>query len=369
MKKTIFTLTIVSAVLAASLTGCGVKIAEITMPDMQVKAGQTDELAPSFSTGKDTASDKLQKAIDKLELVYTSADDSIASVDAEGVVTGVKAGETTVTIATEDGKLSATAKVVVVAVPESVEANDITLTVGQDPVKVEYTLLPNGVKADKVELSVKDEAIAKVEKDTIAPVATGETELTIKADDAQTTVKVTVNDAETQTEEDTATDKQEATASGSTSANSNKQNGTTQSSTSGNKQNSTTTSNNNASVATPAPTAKPVQNNSSNNNTAPAPTQAPAPQPTAAPAPQPTAAPAPQPTQAPQEIPRCGTCGLTLWDNGTGHGVCQFGGNHPTPAPEGSGVGMDDNAIIPGGGVWEGDGGNALPPDPLPDDF
>lgn len=282
---------VISAVLAATmmLTGCGVKIAEITIPDMQVKAGQTDELAPSFSTGKDTASDKLQKAIDKLELVYTSADDSIASVDAEGVVTGVKAGETTVTIATEDGKLSATAKVVVVAVPESVEANDITLTVGQDPVKVEYTLLPNGVKADKVELSVKDEAVAKVEKDTIAPVATGETELTIKADDAQTTVKVTVNDAETETEEDTAADKQEATASGSNSANSN-------------KQNSTTTSNNNASVATPAPTAKPVQNNS-NNNPAPAPTQAPAPQPTAAPAPQPTAVPAPQPTQAPAPAP------------------------------------------------------------------
>ena len=342
MKKTIFTLTIVSAVLAASLTGCGVKIAEITMPDMQVKAGQTDELAPSFSTGKDTASDKLQKAIDKLELVYTSADDSIASVDAEGVVTGVKAGETTVTIATEDGKLSATAKVVVVAVPESVEANDITLTVGQDPVKVEYNLLPNGVKADKVELSVKDEAIAKVEKDTIAPVATGETELTIKADDAQTTVKVTVNDAETETEEDTAADKQEATASGSTSTNSNKQNSTTQSSTSGNKQNSTTTSNNNASVATPAPTAKPVQNNS-NNNPAPAPTQAPAPQPTAAPAPQPTQAPAPapEPTQAPSnDLPII------------------------MPGEEWNG----ENAIIGGGGVWEGDGGNATPGfDEIPD--
>ena len=40
-------------------------------------------------------------------------------------------------------------------------------------------------------------------------------------------------------------------------------------------------------------------------------------------------------------------------------GNCLFGGNHPTPAPEGGAIGGNGNDTIPGGGTFDNDGGDA----------
>ncbi len=290
MKKKIIGMTVLSAVLAASLVACGgTKISTVTLEDAQVKVGQSDELEAAFSTGKDTPEEELQKAIDKLKPVYASADETIATVDEDGTVTGVKAGETEITVSTEDGKLTATAKVVVVAVPESVEAEDVVLTVGQEPVKVEYKVLPEDAKAEKVELKVEDEAVAKIDGDSVVPVAKGETTLTITADDAKTTVAVKIEAAgEEESDKDASDSKDESTASKGGGSKSSATNASTtkKGSTSGNKAP--------AATATPAPVVQPTP--------APAPVVEATPAPTPVPTPAPTPEPVPEPVATPEPV-------------------------------------------------------------------
>ena len=287
MKKKIIGMTVLSAVLAASLVACGgTKISTVTLEDAQVKVGQSDELEAAFGTGKDTPEEELQKAIDKLKLVYASADETIATVDEDGTVTGVKAGETEVTVSTEDGKLTATAKVVVVAVPESVEAEDVVLTVGQEPFKVEYKVLPEDAKPEKVELKIEDETIAKIDGDSVVAVAEGETALTITADGAKTTVAVKVEAGEEEAEDKDASDSKGEDAKAESSKGSATNTSTTKKrSNSGNKAP--------AATATPAPVAQPTP--------APAPVVEATPAPTPVPTPvvEATPVPTPEPTPAP----------------------------------------------------------------------
>ena len=51
------------------------------------------------------------------ELIWTSSDSSIASVDSNGIVTGLKAGTVTITVKTKDGKVSETITITVKNVP------------------------------------------------------------------------------------------------------------------------------------------------------------------------------------------------------------------------------------------------------------
>ena len=295
MKKKIIGMTVLSAVLAASLVACGgTKISTVTLEDAQVKVGQSDELEAAFGTGKDTPEEELQKAIDKLKLVYASADETIATVDEDGTVTGVKAGETEITVSTEDGKLTATAKVVVVAVPESVEAEDVVLTVGQEPVKVNYKVLPEDAKPEKLELAVEDEAIAKIDGDSVVSVAEGETALTITADGAKTTVAVKVEAAGEEDGEKGSGD-EKATSESTTSKGETSKGGATNTSTTNKGSNSGNKTP--AATATPAPVVQPTP--------APAPVVevAPAPTPVPTPAPTPAPTPVPEPVATPEPAP------------------------------------------------------------------
>ncbi|MBU3806271.1 MAG: Ig-like domain-containing protein, partial [Candidatus Fournierella pullistercoris] len=305
MKKKIIGMTVLSAVLAASLVACGgTKISTVTLEDAQVKVGQSDELEAAFGTGKDTPEEELQKAIDKLKLVYASADETIATVDEDGTVTGVKAGETEITVSTEDGKLTATAKVVVVAVPESVEAEDVVLTVGQEPVKVNYKVLPEDAKPEKLELAVEDEAIAKIDGDSVVSVAEGETALTITADGAKTTVAVKVEAGEEEAEDKDASDSKGEDSSDKAESTASKGEGSKGSATNASTTKKGSTSGNKApaATATPAPVVQPTP--------APAPVVEATPAPTPVPTPAPT--PEPVPETAPTRTPPPGMEGIDM---------------------------------------------------------
>lgn len=99
--------------MAAALTACGATIEKITLPQtLDMTVGESTQLEIGFDAG-DASDEKTQKAAEKLELVWASGDEAIATVDEQGQVKAVAPGETDVTVSDEKGELSATCKVAV----------------------------------------------------------------------------------------------------------------------------------------------------------------------------------------------------------------------------------------------------------------
>ena len=195
MKKFLVLLT-VAAVALMCFTGCGsAKITGITLDDITLEKGESVTLNAEFVADKaDIDAETLNKAIEKLGVTFTVADEIIAALDGTTLI-ALAAGETTVTVSSADGALSATAKVVVQAVVEGIEAEDILLNTADEIAAVEYTLLPEGAKAEKMEFAVADESVVTVKDGDLVVVAAGKTELKITADGVEKTVTVTVQQA------------------------------------------------------------------------------------------------------------------------------------------------------------------------------
>ena len=181
-RKTIILAVVAAAAMALSLVGCGVKITNIAVPDaVTVEKGEavvlpvafgTDE-APAVTpetaaTGESAETDeKLAKAASKLTVEWTSSDESVATVDATGMVVAVSAGEADITASVMDSKMSAVCKVTVkvaakdITVPDSL---DVKLNDGSETT-VEATVSPTDATDVKVSYASTDEAVATIDKD------------------------------------------------------------------------------------------------------------------------------------------------------------------------------------------------------------
>lgn len=180
--KTIILAVVAAAAMALSLVGCGVKITNIAVPDaVTVEKGEavvlpvafgTDE-APAVTpetaaTGESAETDeKLAKAASKLTVEWTSSDESVATVDATGMVVAVSAGEADITASVMDSEMSAVCKVTVkvaakdITVPDSL---DVKLNDGSETT-VEATVSPTDATDVKVSYASTDEAVATIDKD------------------------------------------------------------------------------------------------------------------------------------------------------------------------------------------------------------
>lgn len=285
------------------LTACGVQITGIALPEsLEIEAGTNETLVVEYTAGEDAAEDAVAEAAEKLALVWTSSDETVATVDAEGAVTAVAPGEAEITVASEDGKLTASCRVTVGVSVTGVDAPEtLELQLEEtETAELGAAVLPGNATDATLTYKSSDEAVATVGADgTVTAVGAGECEITIKAagfgaSSAETTVKVVVKEAAV---------KQTATGSTSNNNYSNK----------GSSKNVTTATGGNTS--------------SGGNTTPPAPTQ-----PTPAPAPDPTPAPQPDPVPQPPQ---------------------------PETPPEGGAAGLPGNTVIPGGGSDENNGGDA----------
>ena len=125
MKKKLVLATVVAAIMMLGLVGCGVKITNIAVPESaMVEKGESITLpvvygtddAPAVTpetaaTGESAETDeKLAKAASKLTVEWTSSDESVATVDATGVVVAVSAGEADITASVTDSEMSADAR-------------------------------------------------------------------------------------------------------------------------------------------------------------------------------------------------------------------------------------------------------------------
>lgn len=181
-RKTIILAVVAAAAMALTLVGCGVKITNIAVPESaMVEKGESITLsvvygtddAPAVTpetaaTGESAETDeKLAKAASKLTVAWTSSDESVATVDATGMVVAVSAGEADITASVTDSEMSAVCKVTVkvaakdITVPDNL---DVKLNDGNETT-VEATVSPADATDVKVSYASTDEAVATVDKD------------------------------------------------------------------------------------------------------------------------------------------------------------------------------------------------------------
>ncbi len=181
-RKTIILAVVAAAAMAITLVGCGVKITNIAVPESaMVEKGESITLpvvygtddAPAVTpetaaTGESAATDeKVAKAAEKLTIEWTSSDESVATVDATGMVVAVSAGEADITASVTDSEMSAVCKVTVkvaakdITVPDSldVKLNDCNET------SIEATVSPADATDVEVKYASTDEAVTTVDKD------------------------------------------------------------------------------------------------------------------------------------------------------------------------------------------------------------
>ena len=182
MKKKIIVLAATAMIMAVALAGCGVKITNIAVPDaVTVEKGEAVVLPVAFgtddtpavtpetaATGESAETDeKLAKAASKLTVEWTSSDESVATVDATGMVVAVSAGEADITASVTESEMSAVCKVTVkvaakdITVPDNL---DVKLNDGNETT-VEATVSPADATDVKASYASTDEAVATVDKD------------------------------------------------------------------------------------------------------------------------------------------------------------------------------------------------------------
>ena len=182
MKKKIIVLAATAIIMAVALAGCGVKITNIAVPDaVTVEKGEAVVLPVAFgtddapavtpetaATGESAETDeKLAKAASKLTVEWTSSDESVATVDATGMVVAVSAGEADITASVTNSEMSAVCKVTVkvaakdITVPDNL---DVKLNDGNET-SVEATVSPADATDVKASYASTDEAVATVDKD------------------------------------------------------------------------------------------------------------------------------------------------------------------------------------------------------------
>ncbi|WP_407416148.1 Ig-like domain repeat protein [Methanobrevibacter sp.] len=136
-----------------------------------------------------------------LDIAYTSSDESVATVDKNGVVTAVGEGTAIITVEVGDDEiyaLNSTNVTVTVSLNDaSVSANDMILTVGENAT-VKFTTNPQGLNVSFVP---DDSGIIKVDENgVVTGVKEGTASITVKVGDGKvyalnsTVITVTVNE-------------------------------------------------------------------------------------------------------------------------------------------------------------------------------
>lgn len=161
---------------AFTLTACGgPKLIGVTLPEtpLVLATGETATAETSYTYDGETPENA------QPEVVYTSGDATIATVDENGVITGVAEGETTITATV--GELSASRTVSVIIPVDSLTAEDISLHLADGAAPLTYVVTPEHFTGNLTFASA-DESIATVDAaGQVTPVAVGDTTVTVTA--------------------------------------------------------------------------------------------------------------------------------------------------------------------------------------------
>lgn len=221
MKKKIVLTVIAAAAMALSLAGCGVDISSIGLPsDVVIEKGETQQLQIEYSADDKATEEKIAEAAEKLTLEWTSSNEDVATVDENGMVTAVGAGEANITASIKDANISSTTHVKVVILPTGVDAPESLelYTNGENEKELSAKIAPEDATEVKLAYTSSDEGVATVDENgLVTAVADGECTITayIVADVPVTTETATQETAAVvvNTEDETANTEAEASDS------------------------------------------------------------------------------------------------------------------------------------------------------------
>ena len=168
--------------MAVGLVGCGVDITSVGLPtDIVLEKGETQQLNIEYGTDDKAEQEKIAEAASKLNLTWTSSDETVATVDETGLVTAVGAGEADVTVSVADANISSTTHVKVVITPTGVEAPDSIelVTNGENSKALGAKMTPEDATEVKLAYESSDENVATVDENgVVTAVADGECVIT-----------------------------------------------------------------------------------------------------------------------------------------------------------------------------------------------
>lgn len=166
---------------AFMLTACGgPKLIGVTLPEtpLVLATGETATAETSYTYDGETPENA------QPEVVYTSGDAAIATVDENGVITGVAEGETTITATV--GELSASRTVSVIIPVERLEAESMMLHLADGPASLTYTVVPKNFTGELTFASANNAIVTVDANGQITPVAAGDTNVTVTAPNGMT---------------------------------------------------------------------------------------------------------------------------------------------------------------------------------------
>jgi uncharacterized protein (TIGR02145 family) len=149
------------------------------------EVGATETLIATFSP--ETATNQA--------VTWSSSDDTVASVDADGLVTAGKVGSTTITVTTDDGAKTADCAVTVKPIPVTgVTLNKSTLLLAAGATETLIaTVAPETATNQAVTWSSSDDTVASVDADGLVTAGkVGSATITVTTDDGAKTATCTV---------------------------------------------------------------------------------------------------------------------------------------------------------------------------------
>ncbi len=161
-----------------------VKSVELDQKDITVNVGNTITLVANINP--DIASDKT--------VVWTSSDTSVATVDKDGVVRGVKTGSTTITAKTNDGGFEASCTVNVINAVMGITISDNSIMLYPNKTKqLKASVTPADADNQSIMWESSDDDVATVSQSgLVTSVAPGTATITAKSVDGEYTATCTV---------------------------------------------------------------------------------------------------------------------------------------------------------------------------------
>ena len=189
-----------SAALLLSLTACGVTITAVHLPDeVQVNVGATAETAATYESKQEADAAAQQAAADRIDWTWAITDDTIATVDNSGVITGVKGGSTLVTVTSADGKFTASCPVTVSQPLQGIALSNIDLVINRtDNADINCILTPADTTDTDIVFEIADNNIAKLNGSKVVAVSNGTTTLTAACGKIKANAQITVTTAPTE---------------------------------------------------------------------------------------------------------------------------------------------------------------------------